>query len=218
VPTSASLGPIELFVDLNCPFCFCQIDRVLKLGVGEIVTWRGVEHAPDLPAPPDRRHPFANRLRSELKRLKEREPDFVISDPGFVVSTNLVNQWLQAIARIAPSRLWEAVHAVGAALWRQQVDVSSRAELARIGNQLGLTAIAIEEQDIELVRKNSAQWRAGPFEGQLPAARSTHGATLLGLNEEERFSLFVRSGKFSVRNGDSCEVLVSEATAIKRSA
>ena len=42
---------VTLFTDLNCPFCYSTEQRLERLGVGDQVAWRGVEHEPELTVP-----------------------------------------------------------------------------------------------------------------------------------------------------------------------
>lgn len=200
----AKSDQVELFVDINCPFCFCQTDRVVRLEVEASVVWRGIEHAPELPVPATRDHPLVDDIDDELRKLAAREENFAIRDPRIRPNTRSANAWLVAMGRSYPQKQWAAVHALGVALWREGLDVS-RADVRRgVAEKLGLDDVEPTEEDVATAARHTATWTEGPFERRLPSARSPHGAVLLGLNNEERFRLFVQSGLFSGRRGESC--------------
>ena len=132
VNNGVRLDQTELFVDLNCPFCFCQIERVVSLDLCEKIWWKGIEHEPELPVPSKRDHGSESDIASEIFKLSQRESEFKILDPGFRPNSRLANQWLCAVTRICPTRLWETVHAVAVALWREGKDISILSTLLSI--------------------------------------------------------------------------------------
>ena len=96
------------------------------------------------------------------------------------------------------------MEAVAAALWREGQDVSCPNTLTTIQSKLGLPPASITAADEDFVQQSTEAWMQGPFERRLPAARSRHGAVLLGLNDERRFRLFLESGLLAARHGESC--------------
>jgi predicted DsbA family dithiol-disulfide isomerase len=76
--------PVTLFTDLNCPFCYATETRLARLGLGDRITWRGVEHEPELPVPMERDDAeIAAELATEVESVKSRAPDVVSrSRPG----------------------------------------------------------------------------------------------------------------------------------------
>ena len=194
---------VELFVDLNCPFCFCQVERVMRLRLFGRVLWKGIEHEPSLPLIAELDHPLAKSIREELRLLQEREPDFAVIDPGVRPNVRLALDALTFIQEVEPTLFWPMLQKFYRALWRDGLDISRADVVFALAERNGLKLSVTEEQ---MKRRSSytEAWLKGPFEERLPAARSHHGAVLLGLNEEKRFELFLNSGLFSKRDGRSC--------------
>jgi len=195
---------VELFVDLNCPFCFCQVERVMRHDLVDAVVWKGIEHEPDLPVVVDRHHPLAASIQEELQSLREREPDFVVNDPGFRPNVRVALDALTAVQQTRPALLWPTLQTFFRALWREGRDISDRDVVDALLHECNVGDVVVTDVHRRVRQGYTEQWRTGPFEERLPSARSAHGALLLGLNDEERFVLFAKSGLFTVRGGQSC--------------
>ena len=191
----------ELFVDVNCPFCFCQLERIERLALWGKVRWRGINHAPALPIPPAQGD---HEVTAELAQLRAREPDFDVRDPGFRPNSRPATHFLAAVRRERPDRFPQALLAVARSLWREGRDISSASVLLAIAQELGLAGVQVTAEAVMEEEESTRTWSEGPFDRRLPAARSPHGAVLLGLGDERRLQLFVSSGLFSQRGGDSC--------------
>lgn len=194
----------ELFVDLNCPFCFCQVERLVRHDLTSMVTWKGIEHEPELPLIARQAHPLSQTIPEELATLKEREPSLVIANPGVRPNVRRALDFLVAVQTEKPDAFWPTLLMFYRALWQDGSDISKKRVVVQLAERAKVADVEVTSAHQERRRTYTREWLAGPFEERLPVARSKHGPVLLGLNDEQRFVLFLKSGLISVRGGLSC--------------
>src|SRR3954468_20777403 len=131
--------PITLFTDLNCPFCYATEQRLEALGVAKAITWRGVEHEPDLVVPMDVNDAeIAAELAEEVESVRSRAPEVPIKLPPGKANTSPGLLAAAAALRIDPVRGAAFRHSVYRAFWRDGRDVSDPAVLDELAREHGL--------------------------------------------------------------------------------
>ncbi|MCR9161100.1 MAG: DsbA family protein [Nannocystaceae bacterium] len=194
------------FGDLNCPFCYALEERIIRRGADAEVEWRLVEHAPQLPlsigkATTDHQA----EVDQELEALCTRAPDVEIRRPPFRPASGPGIRAVLAAARIDTQGADRLRTALFRGLWLEGRNIAD----ARIIEDIARTQRVVlpeESQDDALAAQaQTAQWRAANF-NRIPCMVSSSAATLLGLSEERRLDLFLRSGLFGSRTDDACVV------------
>lgn len=176
--------------DLNCPFCFAQNERLVKLGLQHLVTFRGTEHLPELPA--DTADDVAEELllREELTRLREKAPELVVRDPAFRPNTRLAMSAIAAATDVHPEAAPLLRTSLYRALWQEGRDISTEEVVMPLIREAGLTGLDLAA-GAKTLSEWTRQWDEGAFDRRLPAMVARDGAVLLGLADEDTLRQFV---------------------------
>lgn len=188
------MEPVTLYSDFNCPFCYALHERLQALEVMERIEWRGVQHAPHLPAP---MVVWAGHLGSELKQevemVRRLAPELPIMVPKGKPNTS------RAIAAAARAlqldreggRLF--VRALYRRFWCDGHDLSDpdvlRSEAGRHGfsadEMLGSDAPSVNQ----LLMAWSDEWQQTEHQG-VPILQRSDGQVLIGLVSMETLQNF----------------------------
>jgi len=182
---------LTLFTDLNCPFCYATEQRLERLGVGELIAWRGVEHEPELPVPMARDDAaIAAELAEEVRSVRSRAPEVAIAVPPG--KANTAAGLLAAAAALRADAAQGAAfrQAVYRAFWRDGLDVSDPAVLAGLAEDVGLQAPGTRPEDALTVASWRLEWERSPLRG-VPLLVRDDGETVYGLKDVETLERFI---------------------------
>jgi 2-hydroxychromene-2-carboxylate isomerase len=139
---------LTLFTDLNCPFCYATEQRLERLGVSDRITWRGVEHEPELPVPMARDDAeIAAELAAEVASVQSRAPEVAIAVPPGKANTAPGLLAAAAALRTDADKGAAFRQAVYRAFWRDGKDVSDPQVLAELAQAVGLPAPRTRPED-----------------------------------------------------------------------
>jgi predicted DsbA family dithiol-disulfide isomerase len=183
---------LTLFTDLNCPFCYATEQRLERLGVSSQITWRGVEHEPELPVPMalDETE-IAAELASEVESVQSRAPEVAITVPPGKANTAAGLLAAAAALRADPERGAAFRHGVYTAFWRDGRDVSDPAVLDELAREHGLGSVRPRPEDTLTVASWRVEWERSPLRG-VPLLVREDGETVYGLKDMETLERFVR--------------------------
>jgi predicted DsbA family dithiol-disulfide isomerase len=195
------------FGDLNCPFCFALEERLQRRQASASVEWRLVEHAPDLPVRIEDSTPDEQaEVDQELEALRTRAPDVELRRPPFRPASGPAIRAVISATRV-DARAADALRSqLFRALWLDGRNIADRHVIEDAARTVGLELPAERPEDGHTARASTAQWRAAVEFNRIPCMVSSSAATLLGLAEEKRLDLFLRSGLFGSRTDDACVV------------
>ena len=185
--------PVTLFTDLNCPFCYATEQRLEHLGVHDRITWRGVEHEPELPVPMARDdREIAAEVAAEVESVQLRAPEVPIAVPPGKANTAAGLLAAAAALRTDPVRGAAFRRAVYGAFWRQGRDVSDPQVLAELAEQAGLPGPQTLPEDSLTVASWRLEWERSPLRG-VPLLLRDDGETVYGLKDTETLERFVKT-------------------------
>jgi len=185
---------VTLFTDLNCPFCYSTEQRLEQLGVGGRVTWRGVEHEPELPVPMARDdREMVAELAEEVEAVRARAPEVEIAVPPGKANTAVGLLAAAAALRIDAERGAAFRRAVYRAYWRDGRDISDPAVLDELADDAGLPPRQTRPEDALTVASWRLEWERSPLRG-VPLLVREDGETIYGLKPVEALERFVRAG------------------------
>ena len=194
------------FGDLNCPFCFVLEERLHRRDANADVEWRLVEHAPELPLRiDDVTSHQQDEVEQELEALRTRAPDVTLRRPPFRPASGPGIRAVHAAARLDPTGADRLRTQLFRALWLEGRNIADSAVIEDVARAVAVQLPDESPEDVLAARASTAQWRTAEF-NRIPCMVSSSAATLLGLAEEKRLDLFLRSGLFGSRNDDACVV------------
>lgn len=188
--------PAQLFFygDLNCPFCYVEHERLVRLGLHGAIPFKGVEHWDALPTPWDTQDPTLQAaLDEELERLGTRAPDVTIRRPPGRSNSRLGLAALVEAERLDPDAGVALRTALFRALWSEARDISTQAVVASCWRAAGLPGEPPEltRDSRRRLRVTLTEWRQGPFDQRIPVLASQDGHRLLGLADLDRLESFL---------------------------
>ncbi len=141
-PTPAPGFAALVYSDPNCPFCYATEERLHAIGAAELVEWRGVPHAPDLPVPMVRDEPRGGvDLTREVAVVRRRAPDVPIEVPAGKPSTRLAIEWAAAALTADPAAGRAFVRRLYRAVWTAGADLSDPSVLTTLADSSGLPGL-----------------------------------------------------------------------------
>jgi len=185
---------VTLFTDLNCPFCYSTEQRLERLGVSGQVTWRGVEHEPELTVPMARGDlAILAELAQEVEAVRSRAPEVRIAVPPGKANTAAGLLAAAAALRVDPGRGAAFRQAVYSAFWRDGLDVSDPAVLDKLADDVGLPPRRTRPEDALTVASWRLEWERSPIRG-VPLLVREDGEIVYGLKEVDTLERFFRAG------------------------
>lgn len=158
-PTSAPAPGFAALVysDPNCPFCYATEERLHAIGAVELVEWRGVPHAPDLPVPMVRDDRAADGdLSREVAVVRDLAPEVPIDVPAGKPSTRPAIQWAAAALTADPTAGRAFVRSLYRAVWTGGgTDLSDPAVLAALADASDLPGL---DPGLD-ARQTATDWR-----------------------------------------------------------
>jgi len=172
------------YSDFNCPFCFALNERILMLGDGAKVLWRGIEH---MPAASSKHSTLVDQtqLINEVGVVRKRAPEVAIVTPAFRPKTALANALILTLSQLPEvgQRLSELRTVIYRTYWQDGGDISDPEVLRALCSQVMLDypdagfEVAAEAE----LKSWQEQWQGEQFHCRLPAMMSqAQGKPLLG--------------------------------------
>ena len=180
-------GPVVLYSDFNCPFCYAMHERLHAHGVSDRIEWRGVQHAPHLPVPMARWNgDLMEELRHEVEMVGRLAPGLPIALPEGKPNTRPAIQLAARALAADASRGAALIDRLYRLFWCEGEDISDATVLADAVLALGLRQdqLAGNEGQIEgkLQNWNDHWHRTG--QAGVPLLERTDGMLLVGLARE----------------------------------
>ncbi len=180
-----------LYSDFNCPFCYVTEERLRALGAVDLIAWRGVEHAPELPAPlAPAGLLLALELPVELHTVAQLASEVPIAPPQGKPNTAAAIALAAAAERVDPARGAELRRALYQAFWMHGRDLSDASVLAELTAAAGLPALEPGPVDEQLVSAWHAGWQASGM-GAVPLLVRDDGDLLFGLADHAALRTFL---------------------------
>ncbi len=186
-----------IYSDFNCPFCYALNERLNSLGLAGRITWRGVQHAPHLPAPMARwSGNFAEELRREVEAVRRLAPDLPIAVPASKPNTGRAIGAAALAFGVDQQRGEAFKDMLYRALWCEGLDLSSSSILDRLAWTAGLGNLSFAALDSRLISSTTVRWQQDWDQvgtGAVPVMVRQDGASLIGLAERDQIVAFLNA-------------------------
>lgn len=190
---------ILLYSDFNCPFCYALDEILLDLGLGGAVTWRGVQHAPQLPVPMTVTPGLALELRWEVDHIRRLAPQIPIQTPPAKPNTALAIAMAAAAISADAERGRRFKQSIYRAFWERGEDISQIEVLERLASEHSFPHLI---PDFQAAERWQRQWERSGIRG-VPSMQHPDGSVLSGLVAPQRVQDFFHSQQQLVANGAS---------------
>lgn len=203
-----AVSDVTFYGDFNCPFCYAENERLVRMGIHSKVEFKGVEHWPELSAPWDTSDDYSvDVIKKEVPRLRQRAPDVEVAEPaGMPNSKPALIAYAEAMG-IDPVKAADLRTALFRALWKEARDISTDAVLDEAWKAAGLgERPSPPSRDAKRTAKLwTVEWDNGPFERRIPVLATAEGERLLGLAGEEEIQRFLGDTALGGHNPDVCQ-------------
>lgn len=189
-PSRTTIKMINIYADLNCPFCYAQNERLQNEPMGDQVCWNYVEHAQEIITQANTEAQL-ELLEFETEMVKQRAPDVVIKNPGFRVNTRLAILTLIAFSQRHPDMASALRLAIYRAYWQEGEDISNFGVLERLIKQVGGNMRSVTDEAEHAFQMGQNQWLHGEMDLRIPAMKSLDNRKLLGLQNIYNVQNFV---------------------------
>jgi len=201
---------IELFVDINCPFCFIQHERLRDSRFYDQIRWRYIEHMPGVVSATNSQRQ-ADALKRELAAVVKRYPDTRIVSPGFRVNSHKAILTLMSIEDQRPEICRDLRTDIYRAYWIESRDISSTEVLAGILAKYDLRPVTDSLQVRMRLFENLSEWRDGDFDGRIPSLRTPDGRVLAGLKTLATIEEFLAGSDPGTFQSSVCNIAESQS-------
>jgi predicted DsbA family dithiol-disulfide isomerase len=178
---------IVVYSDFNCPFCYAMHERLHECGVFDLVEWRGVQHAPQLPIPMARWNgPLLDELRHEVAMVGRLAPTLPIVVPESKPNTGPAIQLAAKVLSSNVARGNDLVRQLYWLFWREGRDISDITILRETLTSMGLNHEEFLENDEgtgSVLESWTTQWLSTGQAG-VPLLERADGRLLVGLARE----------------------------------
>ncbi|MDG2303746.1 MAG: DsbA family protein [Candidatus Binatia bacterium] len=196
---------IVFYGDLNCPFCFAEYERLVRLGHAETVEWRGVEHAPRLPLSwEESTDADLAELDEEVRRVQVSAPEILIRNPRGRPNSRLAIATLAAIERVNSTAALAARVGLYRALWQEGRDISRPEVIREICEAVGLPGVDAAGEGRRRAKVWTIEWTHGPFDRRIPVLTGETQERLLGLAGPEQLARFLETPFDRLSYQDAC--------------
>jgi 2-hydroxychromene-2-carboxylate isomerase len=188
----ATRREVFFYGDLNCPYCYTKNERLVRAGLDREVTWRGVNHLPDLPSPWSEPAPYRDKLTEHVAKIRnDLATEVPLEQPPFLPNVSLATMTIAEVALkdrggANSLRTW-----LYRALWRDGRDISLPEVIAEGCRALDLGEVTPSREAKRQTRIWSSTWRNGPFDRRIPVLATPNDDRLLGLFDEDRIAAFI---------------------------
>ena len=196
---------IIVYSDLNCPFCFALNEWLSEAKQAQLVSWRGIEHMPELVIGEIADDNVRDDLINEVGILNTRVENIKLRVPDYRPNTSRALAMLLAAEERCPEIAPDLRMAVFRALWRDNKDISDPEVLQAIAGDYTGDLAGTADTDFSAyalqVERNTQEWRQ--FD-RIPTLKAPTGATYLGLGDQQALSVFLGSALFDTERDFAC--------------
>jgi predicted DsbA family dithiol-disulfide isomerase len=180
------------YSDPNCPYCYATEERLHLLGLADRVAWRGVQHAPHLPAPMGDAEPqLRAELSVEVAAVRRLAPEIEITLPRGKPNTAPAIGRAAAALRVDPAAGRRLVRALYRAFWIDGADLSDEQVLAQLTASAGLEQVTEQATDAATVQGWQTEWEWTGL-GGVPLLLRADRRPLYGLVPAAELEAFLR--------------------------
>jgi predicted DsbA family dithiol-disulfide isomerase len=180
------------YSDPNCPYCYATEERLHLLGLADRVAWRGVQHAPHLPAPMADAGPgLGAELRAEVAAVQRLAPEIAIELPRGKPNTARAIARAAAALRSDPAAGRRLVRELYRAFWAEGADLSDEDVLARLEETAGCERLDERPEDRTTAADWQTEWEWTGL-GGVPLLVREDRRPLYGLVPAEQLEAFLR--------------------------
>ena len=187
-------GPLALYSDFNCPFCYAMHERLHAAGVMERVEWRGVQHAPQLPIPMARWNGrLMDELRHEVAIVGRLAPMLPINLPEGKPNTRPAIHLAARVLEKHAEQGKELVRRMYTLFWREGQDISDARVLGQLLTSLDLDSnglLGTSEATSQLLAAWEHRWH-GTGQAGVPLLERPDGTLLVGLARDPDLDRFL---------------------------
>jgi len=183
-----------VYADFNCPFCYALNERILALGLDERVSFRSVQHAPQISSS-QTGFETLSKLSTEVAEVCRRAPSTRINIPLFRPNSGPASNLVHRVDRIDPAAARELRKRIFRALWVNGEDISDQAILISLTQDMKIDVPEETDSDIDELEKWQLAWdRNQEFEHAIPIIISGSGETVVGFPLEPEVDGFLKTG------------------------
>ena len=202
------MSTFHFFLDLRCPFCFVQAERLIARDTALPIVPQTVRHENPLPQP-------ARALTADERQNLLAYFDRIagVETPTGRTSLHIPQIWpntgpaslaIAAAVRVSPAQAFRFALLLMRALWIEGRDVSSGMVINLVAHDAGLRRLIPTAADETTLRDWTTAWNARPADWRTPVLRSPRGGVMVGLGEAHRLDAFVRAGLLNSTDGNAC--------------
>ncbi|MGB0592223.1 MAG: ATP-binding protein [Myxococcota bacterium] len=157
-------GPkkLEIFGDLNCPYCYTLNMWMEESRLSHLIAWRGVEQFPALTVEQANSETGQALLDTEFADIAPRCHDVTINRPVRRSHTHAALSLLKYIELEMPGRLSAARTQLFEAIWVHQRDISDLASVKAALPGFSLEHVTPGAREEQALRDDIEAWRADP--------------------------------------------------------
>jgi hypothetical protein len=202
------MAEVTFYGDFNCPFCFAENERLVKMGIHRDIDFKGVEHWPELPIPWDPNDDYTGDIvAKEVPRLRERAPDIEINQPASFSNSKPGLIALAEAVVIDTGKAADLRTALFRALWLDCKDIATDEVLDECwaSADLGTRPNPPSRDARRLAKVWTVEWSNGPFDRRIPVLATGSGDRLLGLAAPEEIDRFLADTTLGGHGTDVCK-------------
>ncbi|WP_415062565.1 DsbA family oxidoreductase [Bdellovibrio sp.] len=170
-----------LYSDLNCPFCYALEERLVGQHLLELVEWRWVQQAPQLPVPMEiANFSLSRAIEREVLSVRELAPEIEISIPLGKPNTSRALRYITAAYRRDPMLALVYRHTICREFWVNGEDISDEGMLVTLARDLGMFDLVVDSAIESLTDRWQREWEHLGT-GAVPTLLREDGVISLGL-------------------------------------
>lgn len=205
---------IQIYADLNCPFCYALSEWVDEAKLNHQVEWRLIEHDPSASFQSYSDQALIE-LTEEIFIIRQRASDIKIRLPQGRTNARKAERLLSQVKLSHPEYFNPLKKSIYRAYWAEDSDIEDDQVLHRILNGVGLGALEISDQSDEQITSWTREWDAGPYKRTLPVIRHNESDFSLGLGSKKDTLKYLLGRSSSVRDvSDSCRIQIRPQVAM----
>jgi predicted DsbA family dithiol-disulfide isomerase/anti-sigma regulatory factor (Ser/Thr protein kinase) len=150
---------IQVFADLQCPFCYVLSEWLEEGNLGHLVRWKGVELHPGVSPEDGSSSEIHQKLDQKLERLHRISPSITIKKPETISNTKRAMAALERIRQREPWRGPEARQLLYRAIWQDGRDVTEWSAIRQILEDFHLDELDDTSTELKSVDASTQEWR-----------------------------------------------------------
>jgi len=190
-------APIVVYSDFNCPFCYALNEELHRLDIAERLSWRGVQHAPGLPAPLVAWNgELTEALEREVAAVRRLAPELPIEAPTGKPNTTRAIRAAALALGMDRRRGYVFKDSLYRAFWCRGADLSEFETLDRLAAEAGFTGLSFARLDRHEIAAPTSAWQSEWEQSgcrAVPALVRPDGTRLVGFHGRVRTVQFLQA-------------------------